>query len=92
MNIFVDEVRYSKSAYKFIKTRNAKEKQRIKNIIKTNLMQLPAKGDIKSLEGYNDGRKRLRVGAIRIIFKHDKDNKLLILNIIDIGNRGDIYK
>ena len=88
----VDEVRYSKAAQKFIKTRDAKEKQRIRTIIDNNLKQLPATGDIKPLEGYSDGRKRLRLGSIRIIFRYDEDNALLILSILDIGNRGDIYK
>ena len=88
----VDEVRFSKSAQRFIKTRDEKSKQRIKNIIETNLMQLPAIGDIKPLEGYSDERKRLRIGSIRIIFKYDEENRLLILYIIDIGNRGDVYK
>ena len=88
----VDKVRYSKAAKKFIKTRDAKETQRIRTIIDNNLKQLPATGDIKPLEGYSDGRKRLRLGSIRIIFRYDEDNTLLILNILDIGNRGDIYK
>lgn len=92
MKKYVDEVRYSKSAEKFIKTRDAKEKLRIKTMINENLRQLPATGDIKPLEGYTDGRKRLRLGSIRIIFRYDENNTLLILSILDIGNRGDIYK
>lgn len=92
MKKFVDEVRYSKAAQKYIKSRNENEKKRIKDIIEEHLKQLPATGDIKPLKGYLDGRKRLRIGSIRIIFKYDEDNTLLILNILDIGNRGDIYK
>lgn len=92
MKNIVDEVRYSKSAQKFIKTRDVKEKQRIKDIIESNLKHLPATGDIKPLEGFSDGRKRLRIGSIRIIFRYDENNNLLILSILDIGNRGDIYK
>jgi len=92
MKNIVDEVRYSRSAQKFIKTRDAKEKLRIKNIIEDNLKHLPATGDIKQLEEYSDGIKRLRIGSIRIIFRYDNNNKLLILNILDIGNRGDVYK
>ena len=59
---------------------------------KKNLKHLPATGDIKPLEGFSDGRKRLRIGSIRIIFRYDEDNNLLILSILDIGNRDDIYK
>lgn len=92
MKNMVDEVRYSKAAQKFIKSRDTKEKVRIKNTIENNLKQLPASGDIKCLEGYSDGRKRLRIGSVRIVFRYDEVNSLLILSILDIGNRGDIYK
>jgi mRNA interferase RelE/StbE len=88
----VDEVRYSRSAAKFIKSRTPKEKQHLKDVIETNLKTLPPKGDIKPLQGFGDGRKRLRVGGIRIIFTYDTEGKLLVLSIIDIGNRGDVYK
>ncbi len=92
MKTTVDEVRYSKAAQKFIKTRDEKENRRIRDIINNNLKILPATGDIKPLEGYRDGRKRLRAGSIRIIFRYDKDDIFLILSIWDIDNRGDIYK
>lgn len=49
-------------------------------------------GDIKPLQGYSDGRKRLRIGGVRIIFKYDENGDLIILSILDIGNRGDVYK
>lgn len=44
------------------------------------------------IEFWPQDRKRLRIGSIRIIFRYDGDNTLLILSILDIGNRGDIYK
>lgn len=92
MKNIVDEIRYSKAAQKFIRSRTVKEKQHIRNIIEKNLCHLPATGDIKPLEGYTDGKKRLRIGSIRIIFKYDDKSNLLILSILDIGNRGDVYK
>lgn len=92
MNNRVDEVRYSKAAQKFIKSRTPKEKEHLKGIIHENLLSIPAKGDIKPLEGYSDGRKRLRVGSIRVIFRYDESGGLIILSILDIGNRGDVYK
>ena len=61
-------------------------------MISDNLRQLSATGDIKPLEGYADGRKRLRLGSIRIIFRYDENNTLLILSSLDIENCGDIYK
>ncbi|MBE6747587.1 MAG: type II toxin-antitoxin system RelE/ParE family toxin, partial [Ruminococcaceae bacterium] len=55
------------------------------------LTEIPPKGDIKSLQGYNDGRKRLRIGKYRIIFQY-KDDGVIYVWIIEIGSRGDIYK
>jgi mRNA interferase RelE/StbE len=52
----------------------------------------PPEGDIAQMHGYSDGRKRLRVGSWRIVFRYTTDNRMEILLIIDIGNRGDIYK
>lgn len=92
MRNIVDEVRYSKAALKYIKARTPKERDKLKNIIDNNLKKLPASGDIKPLQGYTDGRMRLRTGSIRIIFRYDEERKLLILSILDIGNRGDVYK
>ena len=43
--------------------------------------------DIKTMEGHTE-LYRLRIGQYRVIYT--KDN--IILFIIDIGNRGDIYK
>ena len=88
----VDEIRYSKSAAKYIRSQTAKTKSRLKEIIESNLRHLPATGDIKALKGFSDQRKRLRVGTVRIIFRYDEDGTLLVLSILDIGNRGDIYK
>ena len=44
------------------------------------------------MQGYTDGRKRLRIGSWRIIYKYTADHEVEILLVIDIGNRGDIYK
>ncbi|NLM75050.1 MAG: type II toxin-antitoxin system RelE/ParE family toxin, partial [Clostridiaceae bacterium] len=45
------------------------------------------KGDVKKLKGYE--YYRLRVGDFRVIFT--KNDKELVILIIDIGNRGQIY-
>ena len=44
------------------------------------------------MNGYADNRKRLRVGSWRIVYKYGISQDIEILIIIDIGNRGDIYK
>jgi mRNA interferase RelE/StbE len=52
------------------------------------LTKIPPQGDIKTMQGYADGRKRLRVGKYRLIFRCSEE----ILYIMDLGARGDIYR
>ncbi|WP_399168192.1 type II toxin-antitoxin system RelE/ParE family toxin [Tepidibacillus sp. HK-1] len=46
------------------------------------------KGDVKKLKG--NEYYRLRIGDIRVIFT--KNDKELIILVIDIGNRGQVYE
>lgn len=84
------QIEYSKAAVKAIKSMDKPTKQRIKAGIE-GLTQRPAKGDIKVMQGYTDGRQRLRIGKYRVIYKYITD-MIEILHIMDIGSRGDIYK
>lgn len=84
-------IKYSKDALKFLSKLDKKSITRIREAIDGLKLQPPV-GDIKPMQGYNDGRKRLRVGSWRIIYRHDKDGIVEIIFVIDIGNRGDIYK
>ena len=76
------KIKYSKDALKFLAKLDAKSVARIRAAVQ-GLTQNPPVGDIKPMQGYNDNRKRLRVGGWRVIYKHGS---------IDIGNRGDVYK
>ena len=82
-------VKYSKSSLKFLAKLDKRSVERIRLAIH-GLTETPPKGDIKLMQGYNDERKRLRLGSWRIIYKYDVATDALL--IIDIGNRGDIYK
>ena len=73
------------------KKANPQLKMQIKENIEK-IKVIPSEGDIKPMQGYNDGRKRLRFGKYRIVFKYEEDGLLLILDILDVGPRGDIYK
>ena len=84
-------IKYSKSALKFLAKLDRKSVDRIRDAI-NGLTRKPPVGDIKPLQGIPDNRNRLRVGSWRIIYKYGVENQLEILYIIDIGNRGDIYK
>lgn len=84
-------IKYSKDALKFLSKLDKKSVIRIREAI-NKLTLDPPEGDIKLMQGYNDNRKRLRIGSWRVIYKYDNENSVEILLIIDIGNRGDIYK
>ncbi len=85
------KIKYSRDALKFLSKLDKKSVERIRMAIQGLTLDPPI-GDIKPVQGYNDGRKRLRVGGWRIIFKYGEESEIEILFVIDIGNRGDIYK
>lgn len=85
------KIEYSRDALKFLSKLDRKSVERIRFAI-DGLTETPPAGDIKAMQGYDDGRKRLRVGSWRIIHRYGTDGTLDVLFIIDIGNRGDIYK
>lgn len=85
------KIKYSKEALKFLSKLETKSVNRIRTAV-LGLTLDPPVGDIKVMQGYTDGRKRLRVGSWRIIYKYGAENEVEVLFVIDIGNRGDIYK
>ena len=85
------QIKYSKDALKFLAKLDKKLVARIREAI-LGLTNTPPIGDIKTMQGYTDGRKRLRVGSWRVIYKQVSEDVVEIIYVIDIGNRGDIYK
>ena len=53
------------------------------------IYRLPFVRDIKAMKGHT-GFYRLRVGDYRVIYTVNND--VLLVQVIEIGNRGDIYK
>ncbi len=74
-----------KKAKKFIDRLPINEKKRVVSVIE----RLPNGEDIKKLRGH-ENLLRLRVGNYRIVYT--MDNGKLIVYVIDIDNRGEIYK
>lgn len=66
----------AKKAAKYISTLDQPTKQRIKVGIE-GLTETPPKGDIKTLQGYSDNRKRLRIGKYRIIYNYGNKDELV---------------
>lgn len=84
------EIRYSKQAQKDIRKLPNDVARLVKKAIE-GLTENPPKGDIKTMQGYSDGRKRLRVGKYRVVYQYLNDGSVYVW-IIEIGSRGDIYK
>ena len=78
-------INFDKRAVKFIAKQPKPQRERIF----TAIYKLPDFGDIKAMQGYKD-TYRLRVGDYRILYT--VDNNVLVIRVIEIGNRGDIYK
>lgn len=85
------EIRFDKKAKKFIEAQDTSTKQRFRKGIE-GLTQKPPIGDIKMMQGYSDGRCRLRIGKYRIVYRYTFDGQIEVLHIMDIDSRGDIYK
>lgn len=85
------EIRYDKVAAKYLQGLPKKLRDSIRNAI-MGLIEQPPKGDIRPMQGYKDGRHRLRVGKYRVVYRYSQEGKLDILIIMEIGSRGDIYK
>lgn len=73
-----------KKAKKFIDKLPKNERLRVAKAIE----QLPNGEDIKKMKGHSN-LLRLRVGEYRIIYT--VDNGELIVYVVDVGNRGEIY-
>ena len=78
-------IEIDKKAVKFISKQPPKQQERIFKAIH----KLPSQGDIKALQGYT-GYYRLRVGDYRIIYTVNND--ILLVQVVAVGNRGQIYK
>lgn len=78
-------IEIDKRAVKFISKQPKPQRERILKAI----YNLPDIGDIKAMQGYR-GFYRLRVGDYRVIYTIIED--VLLIRVVEVGNRGDVYK
>ena len=74
-----------KPAMKFLQKQPQEQRERLLRAIQA----LPKDGDIKAMSGH-ENLYRLRVGSYRVIYTIEND--VLIVRVLTVGNRGDIYK
>ena len=79
------QIIYEKAAVKFLRKQPPAQQRRLIVAIH----KLPEEGDIKPMAGHQ-GEYRLRVGSYRVIYA--LENNVLIVRVLTIGNRGDVYK
>jgi len=82
------KIEYTKKSMKFLYKYDRIFKQKLEQKIFEFLEW--KKADIKRLQWYNQEIYRLRIGKYRVIFEK-QDDKLIIL-VLDIWSRWDIYK
>jgi mRNA interferase RelE/StbE len=75
---------FDKKAARFFSSQTKEQQKRLAS----GIFNLPG-GDTKRLKGYK-AFYRLRVGEYRVIYTLQQDE--LIIVILSIGNRGDVYK
>jgi len=78
-------IQIDKPALKFLQKQPQAQRERLLRAIQG----LPDNGDIKPMGGH-ENLYRLRVGAFRVLYTIIGD--LLIVRVLNIGNRGDVYK
>ena len=90
-------VDFKKPAEKFLRSRSRKEQV----MLLTKIYKLPDGDHIKKMEGYKN-RYRLRVGNYRVLYEISSEvtgakddltaKETLVILVVEIGNRGDVYK
>ena len=79
------KIEIDKPAMKFLARQPKPQQERLLRAIS----RLSDEGDIKPMAGFED-LYRLRVGNYRVLYTIE--NNRLIVRILQIGNRGDVYK
>ena len=82
------EVRFKKSVKKDLQKLSKADQKQVLDVIQQVLAKDPYKG--KALSGEFKGLHRWRTGNIRVIY--EIQNKLLIVLVLRIGQRKDVYR
>lgn len=83
------KIKFTKKALKFLAKQDKNTKERIIEALQELSFEPYMNKNVKALKGYFN-TFRLRVGDIRVIYELYGNE--LVISVIDIGYRGDVYK
>ena len=90
-------VRFHNRVVKFLDKLDGKDRERIRLKLKSLVGTIEEQGiipfkelDVKRLEGEWRGFLRMRLGKMRIIFRIDREDDVLL--VYELDYRGDVYK
>ncbi|MBU9722739.1 MULTISPECIES: type II toxin-antitoxin system RelE family toxin [Bacillaceae] len=83
-------VKIRKPAAKYYQKLSPKLKNKVKEVINQLSVNPYSIPNVKPLEGSNHDDYRIRIGSLRLLYR--VQNEQLVIIVIDIGPRGDIYK
>ena len=83
---------YSADSLKFLKKLETITAKRIVKKIKDNSEQKDVLSRAKALRGVLSGKYRYRIGDYRAIFIIDEKGNLVLLTILNIKHRKDVYR
>lgn len=90
-NTFEYEICYTKAADKFLKAHEDIRSQYEDSIYELLFDTNPEKIDVKRIKGKRTEYFRIRIGSYRIIYAII-NSKIVVINTLLAGTRGDIYK
>ncbi len=85
-------VRYTKYAKKDLHRLDKKDSKRIVSKLRVYSSSGSPMSFSKSLSGSMKGLFRFRIGAYRVIFKKDSGGRIIILTILRVKHRKEVYK
>ena len=85
------EIQYTKFADKFFKAHEDVREAYIDSIRELLVGEPPEKVDVKKIRGKRNTYYRIKLGNWRIVYAIIK-NKIVVINTLLAGARGDIYK
>lgn len=87
----VYEIQYTKAADKFLKNHEEIREQYKAAIRELLVGDHPEKVDVKRIRGKRNHYYRIRLGNYRVVYAII-NNKIVVINTILAGARGDVYK